>query len=515
MFFCVFLFSLNAFGQNEYSERVKSVSVFKNQRAFFRKDVRVKSDDSGYVHLRNLPNAQFGTFWINVQGTKIAAIKTSVDTVLKNIPLRTKIEQIDKNMNKMVTLHLRQREGMQNQLTGRFVQIGNDYVIFKTEDQWITIDKGDIGRIYYDEKPVLTKPEKSINRSIQIEIPDKSTLFPFELSYLRDDISWLPGYRVVILDDKRATLKLQALLLNDAESFVADEMNLVVGVPNFRFNNVLSPMVSGQSVKSVSKAIDAAEKKKNNNPDNYRITFSPETYEEVIELIPEEERETVNFSGQQDLFFYTINGIRSDKGSRALFDVLDMEVPMEHIYTAKLKDNFGNNGKYQQRASAPSENTVIHKIKLTNNSKVPWATGTAMVFNAVDNRNPQPISEDKLNFTSPYGVAYLKITQTPEIQVAEKEKELERTEKVQVGNSYYYNYLKMEADITVKNYKQEKVTVEITKPIIGKLEKSSEKWKITNTVKNGVNPNNTVKWNIQLKAGEEKTMTYTYFVYIR
>ena len=505
------------FGQNNYSEKVTSVSVFKNQRAFFTKTITATSDAEGNIYLKKLPEAQFGTLWINALEKNIMTIKTGTDTIQETTKLGLRSDQMRMNLNKEVVIEIRTEQGQNNQLTGRFVQIGNDYVLFKTAEGWIDLRKKDVQKIYYKEEPVFTKSLNQVRRKIQITTEDKNAIFPFELSYLQNKISWLPSYRVVILDDKNVTLQLRALLMNDAESFETDEMNFVVGVPNFRFNKILSPMVSGHPVIEIGNAISKVERQERTpqNTSNYRITFSPETYEEIVELVPEEGRESADFSGQQDFFFYTTSAVRSEKGGRAIFDVLNLVVPMEHVYTVKLKSNFNTQNKYAPATSLPTENIVTHKIKLKNTSKIPWTTGTALVLNNVGNTRPKPVSEDKLNYTSPYSSTYLKIAQTPEIQISEKEKELERTRDVQVNRSYSYNYLKVESQITIKNYKLKDVILEVTKPVVGELEKSSEKWKVTHLVNKGVNPDNTVKWQVKLKAGQEKTINYTYFVYVR
>ncbi len=64
------------------------------------------------------------------------------------------------------------------------------------------------------------------------------------LLYFRPGLRWIPSYRIELpaAVDARGVV-LQGELLNEAEDLVQVPIDLVVGVPNFRFREVVSPFV--------------------------------------------------------------------------------------------------------------------------------------------------------------------------------------------------------------------------------------------------------------------------------
>jgi hypothetical protein len=66
------------------------------------------------------------------------------------------------------------------------------------------------------------------------------------IMYFRPGIRWIPTYRVSLndrKDKKTAAVSLQAELLNEAEDLTDVPVDIVVGVPNFRFRGTPSPLV--------------------------------------------------------------------------------------------------------------------------------------------------------------------------------------------------------------------------------------------------------------------------------
>jgi hypothetical protein len=64
------------------------------------------------------------------------------------------------------------------------------------------------------------------------------------LFYFRPGIRWIPTYRVVLdpkATPKKATVAMQAEILNEAEDLKDVPIDIVVGVPNFRFKETISP----------------------------------------------------------------------------------------------------------------------------------------------------------------------------------------------------------------------------------------------------------------------------------
>ena len=66
--------------------------------------------------------------------------------------------------------------------------------------------------------------------------------------YLRKGLGWFPNYVVNLKGEEEAEIILRALVVNDAEAIENANINFVVGVPNFKYNNILTPMTGNQSL---------------------------------------------------------------------------------------------------------------------------------------------------------------------------------------------------------------------------------------------------------------------------
>jgi hypothetical protein len=62
------------------------------------------------------------------------------------------------------------------------------------------------------------------------------------LTYVQRGIQWIPNYKVTTDGTSKATVKLQATLLNELTDLNDVTTNLVVGVPTFHFKDTVDPM---------------------------------------------------------------------------------------------------------------------------------------------------------------------------------------------------------------------------------------------------------------------------------
>src|SRR5690606_1630555 len=90
----------------------------------------------------------------------------------------------------------------------------------------------------------LTTSKKTKRLSFKLEGAEKKQTL--NIMYFRPGIRWIPTYRVALnekKDKKTAGISLQAELLDEAEDLDDVPVDIVVGVPNFRFRGTPSPLV--------------------------------------------------------------------------------------------------------------------------------------------------------------------------------------------------------------------------------------------------------------------------------
>jgi hypothetical protein len=203
------------------------------------------------------------------------------------------------------------------------------------------------------------------------------------------------------------------------------------------------------------------------------------------------------------------------KGERAYYDIFSAEVPFEHIYEWDSPDESGIDSYGSiQPSSRENDNTpknqVWHKLKLKNSSEYPWTTAPAFVLN-----NHQPLAQDVLDYTSKGGSSKLKLTVATDVKAKAEEWELSRETVKREPFSFWK--ITTKGKLSLANFKNKPVTVDITKHITGDMTEATDGGKSTKSVQGpkAVNPNSVLTWSIPLKPGEEKAVEYTYTTLIR
>jgi len=220
---------------------------------------------------------------------------------------------------------------------------------------------------------------------------------------------------------------------------------------------------------------------------------------------------------EEDLFLYHMKEVSLKKNERAYYTVFSSDAPYEHIYEWVVPDtsNVQPSGyveSSQRTQDERLENQVWHKLRLTNSSKFPWTTAPAMATS-----KEQPLAQDTLNYTPKGAKGDLKLTIATDISA--KKSELERTRENDALRVYGYSFAKVTVDgkLTLKNFKSKQVTVTVKKTLTGEVVSASQDGKVEKTAEGikTVNPTSVITWEVPINPGEEKSLEYTYYVYVR
>jgi len=129
----------------------------------------------------------------------------------------------------------------------------------------------------------------------------------------------------------------------------------------------------------------------------------------------------------------------------------------------------------------------------------------------------KPVSQDTLPYTPKAASSNLKITIATDIRSSHEEREVARQQNVQRRHGYEFDLVTVEGSMKLKNYKSKDVKLNIGKTLRGDVETQSDTGK---AVKLGEaiqmdNPLSRLTWDITLKAGEERVITYRYRIFVR
>ena len=521
--FFLLLFSLNIKAQTLTTE---SVSVFKNGQSFFIKSGKIKAENGIYkMDEKEVPPARFGTLWFSTPNGNITAIKSYPVTEEKTSEQDALLfhDLLSINKGKKIKVFLPDDKIYEGTIvefteiknkTGNFQIMTNSLVTMQTIDnKWVTFYSGQVQQIEFLEKPILSKElkEKITKNILELNFSGNKSEQELNMMYLRNGLTWAPEYLLELNSDKKATLTLQSEIANNGEDLNNVELNLVVGVPNFKFAGQLSYLVelmqrdntSHQPINRHSQVLSNA------------ISFDPNSYEMNAPSPPP--TNPLEGSGTEDFFFYKIDDFSLPKNGRAMQQVFKKEIGIAHVYEMNLPASSTHPSFNDDFFFTPSKEKVFHTIRVNNDTGQPWTTGSVFIVNAEEVK--RPISQDMLVYTSHGGHSFIKVTEATDVKIKHAEKETGRAERAKTfpKNSYHYDLVKVEGKIEIRNFKNEAIDLNIRRTITGQILDTNIKWLNQGAMSINGNPNksNKVCWEMNVGAGETKEVVYSYEVYVR
>jgi hypothetical protein len=355
------------------------------------------------------------------------------------------------------------------------------------------------------------------------------------LLYFRPGVRWIPTYRVDIngaKDKKFAKVSLQAELLNEAEDLADVPLDIVVGVPNFRFKDTPSPLVLEGVLRNVLASSSSAILASGNNAFSNSIMTQQAlagrpvrgagagaAEAPVIDLPAE-----LTAAGTQDLFIYNLPKLSLAKGQRAAVSIFTAEVPYRDVYTWEVQVSRHDieaapSGAGVRSPLTLARNEVWHQIELTNTTNLPWTTGPALLA-----QGQQPLAQELLTYTPRGGGVRLPVTVSVETRGTFDEHETGRDLKALVWDGHSYARIEKEARLRLDNFKQTPIEAEITFRLGGRATAASHEGQIAVNAFNAgdwvqyhgspaVNNSSTITWAVTLQPGEtlEPIAKYHFF----
>ena len=354
------------------------------------------------------------------------------------------------------------------------------------------------------------------------------------IMYFRPGIRWIPTYRVSLSDDeenKTAAISLQAELLNEAEDLDGVPVDIVVGVPNFRFRGTPSPLVLEATLRNAlaeaapvlmgnsSNALSNAMYSQRSGEFRREQAQANAAEQGVVDLPGE-----LTAAGAQDLFVYNLPALTLGKGDRIAVPIFSTDVPYRDIYTwdvhlTKHDNDAAPSGSGMNSPLTLSKNEVWHQILLTNNTNVPWTTGAAMIM-----QGNQPLAQELLTYTPPKDEVRVPVTVSVDTRGSLTEKEIGRELKSLQWDGRNYARINKEMKLDLCNNKPVAIEAEITLRLGGKVDTASDDGQVTLGAFNAadwvqynghpaVNNSSTVTWKVKLKPGDnfEPIVTYHHF----
>ena len=518
--------------------RTTGVAAFKNGLGFFMRQ--------GTAHLVNgqaripfVPEASLGSLWLapNESGVTIEELVAYRYKAPKERSIDSLDELLQNSVGKTVTVTFNQKD-----YTGEVVGFSkpeppnpsnraNPYaasimpaqpgrvLLMKVGSAVLAMDPRSVTLVSSPAMPDMKIKEDSEAKALRFTLKGAGDAANLTMGYLQKGLGWTPSYLVSLQDEKTARITMQAVLTNDVEDLTNAEVFFVVGVPNFQFADRWSPMALQQTL--VEYMRDAE------RPPESRQFSNAIMAQRASVIVPGREAETfqatvgaLEGAPEEDLFLYSRPGVTLAKGERATYNIFAANVGYEHIYEWTVTDdpqvdihgNRVNNPRSNNPADQPVTNVVWHSVRLKNGSGFPWTSAPAMVISGT-----KALSQDTLLYTPKSASTNLKMTIATDVRTDKKELEIERQPEAVVRNGSKFEAVTVEGTLKVKSYKSKEISLKVYRSLVGEVVSTTEAGKTEKLGEGvrGVNPTSRITWDVKLKPGEEKVITYRYKILVR
>jgi len=527
--------------------KTKSVAAFKNGLGFFVRDGEAALSD-GWAVWDMIPPAALGAFWVGSpkQGVSIERLIASEEEVTKTIPAISISEILAANVGKEVTLTVTDRSGpaaSPTKVTGKIISVPDErkppadqsrggaastratIVLIAAPEGTLAINKDMVTGVQFAGEANSNYTSKEKARRLRFKVSGAKDKAPVTIAYLQKGFSWSPAYLVELLDDKKARVTMQGLLINDVEDIEGANVSFVVGYPNFVAANITSPLALTQSLADFVTALGRGSDTERRDGTSHYTTQSVSAfyaYDNLSLSYPAGPQfgystgKDTPGAAEEDLFLYQVKDVSLKKGERAYYTVFSAEAPYEHIYewvipdTSRVQPNGYIDSNRRSDEVTPPTDQVWHKLKLTNNSPYPWTTAPAMAMS-----NGQPLSQDSIDYTPKGAPGELRITVATDIKAGRSEVEKSREPFQQYG--YSFQRVVTDGKLTLKNFKSKAIVVTVKAIAIGEVSSTSPQATVKKTTEGlkAVNPTSVMTWSVPLNPGEEKSLDYSYTTNVR
>ena len=485
---------------------VREVTVFKDGHALVDHEGVVPVGAHGEVLIDDLPKPVLGTFfpYSATNGVAIHSVtagKRKVDfertalsipeLISANIGAAVKIELLTPGENTAKTVFVdgeiagiptrsaeEQARAISSGADGRLLlPQKSNLVEVKTESGLLFIPVERIQTISFKSKYSPIDKNEELRNLLTLKLSGASKNATIGMMYLENGMRFIPSYKVVLDGSGKAKVTMQATLVNDLIDMEDVTTNLVIGVPSFAFKGEVDPIALSGSLAAVAAQADYESRLRNNFSNAIMSQVAYSRSDDSVQSRDIQMPAAPDGSKNEDLFVFTIKHVSLKKGERMVLPVREFTLEYKDVYSLALPTappaEITGLSSSDEPSRADEALKVMHKIRLFNSTKEPLTTAPAMILLDQAGKT-QILSQSMMTYASPTSSSELTLTAAVDIKAKKNEHETHRQPDAANFRNNSYCRVDLDGKLTLTNYSNKPVQLEVSRKILGKCDKVSE-----------------------------------------
>ena len=523
--------------------QIRRVALFKNGFGFFIREGELPAASPSAV-LGPFAAPSHGTFWVSAApSTGLTSVVARQVPGQDQVPARDLAELLRANVGRQVTIWpygdpaatisgtilsfaperpLSQRPVYPYEMgspadTSDLLPSGRgQFVLIQTDQGVVALDAYRIARVDFRSPDIASAfSRESEQVQLRAEFTNPRPGDRLSVSYLARGITWAPSYLIDLSHPEQARLTAKAVIFNEAEDLASTHVDLITGFPNLRFANVLSPLAMRENLASFLNSLSGGGGGTLGAGVWTQVASSGHGGARTAGELPFPDYGAAAAGAvAEDLFLYPVENVTLARGEIGYYPLFTQTVPYHEFYQWEIPDYITSEDRYGQPSQEDPDTpeVVWHSLRLTNTTELPWTTAPAQLL-----QSGNIIGQDVLNYTPPQAQATVRITQAVSVRAEQNEVEVEREREAIRMYGYSFDRVAIQGTLRVTNYKQETISLEITKTISGDLKTTTPTAEDV-TLARGLarmNPVHRLTWTLDLAPEQQQEITYTYDALIR
>lgn len=525
--------------------RVVAVGLFKNGLATIRREVKLPGP--GTFLVEDAPDPVHGTWWVesDVKVETLAALRQ----VEVPAPLGENPDLQRALAGRKVTIHFRDgqippatgtvqalplpedggtwdrayeqpvnRWGYYNWPAARSASPApagpSRFLLLKSDDGVTYVD---LGMIAYLKSEGAAEKVKQRRPVLLLTVPPDAKAATVTMTYLTKGISWAPSYKVDISDPKTLVLTQGAAIKNEFGDLEETEVQLITGFPSVQFAHVSSPLTLRTNLttffQQLSQRFEAGHASMRNVVSQQRVAYN-DPGEGALDL-------SANPAGEGvDLYYHSIGKRNLKEGEALALEVAVGQGAYERIIEWRVpdtRDEWGrpydqNNYEYQrQQHPERFDDSAWDAVRFKNPLGFPMTTAAATIV-ARGRFNGQGMTM----FVNSGEQTTLRINKALSVRTRAIEVEQEKDREITNWGGRNFRKVGVKGNLSINNHRNEEIKVLVRRQFTGELVSADGDPKkiLREEGVYSVNTRRELIWEVTLKPGEEKTLSYQYTVLV-